>query len=163
PASYSEFYTGVAPGDAAALKAAILDPTKPYTYVQTGTYVLDNPVVINRTNSLFIHCADRLSARLIAKDPSQPLFKVVNAPLFNIAGCLLFPAGDYTHTDTRAIVTANTAPIQLEIQDTFLDSTALEFAGPGTYRIQNCQLGGGGLVRSPIVIDHPGADVLVFG
>src|SRR5271169_1770386 len=81
PASYGEFDTSVAPGDAAALKTAIQSGPNPYIYVQRGIYILDNPVVINRSTSLYLHGADRMNTILAAKNPSLPLFVVQNAPL----------------------------------------------------------------------------------
>ena len=177
PATYAEFdTTSVSPpacGSSlcmatagASLQAAIADPTKPYLYVQPGAYLLSNPVVINRMTSLFIHCADRYSTLFVAQDPSRPLFEVQGAPLVNFAGCQ-FRANYLAETAgppqrAAAILTTNTSPIQLEVQDCDVENN-LVFAGPGSYRAQNCQLGGGGYVRSAITIDHPNADVFVFG
>jgi hypothetical protein len=164
PASYAEFDVSIAPGDGAALRAAILAGQRSYIYLQRGHYVLSNPVVIDRASSLFIHGVDRAQVTLTAKDPTQPLFIVRNAPLLNFAGLHFFPTESAANTlDARAIKTINTQPVALELQDCGVDRSMLEFAGPGTYRVQSCNFSGLGRVRTPLLIDHPAADVLVFG
>jgi Pectate lyase superfamily protein len=164
PASYAEFDLSVAPGDAAALRAAIVEGKKPNIYLQRGHYFLDNPVVIDRTQPLFVHGADRAGVILSAKNPTQPLLVVRNAPLLNFAGLSFFPtAGAADTLDARAIRTENTQPVTFEIQDCGISRSMLEFAGPGTYRVQSSNFSPLGRVRAPLVIDHPGADVLIFG
>ena len=104
PSSYSEFDASIAPGDAKALRAAILDGRRSAIYLQRGRYVLDNPVVIDRKRPLFLHGADRIHVELVAKDPARPLFLVRNAPLLNFAGVNLWPsAGSDETLDARAI------------------------------------------------------------
>ncbi len=162
PGSYAEFDSSIWPEDGAALKDAILGERRDYIYLQAGRYLLDNPVVIDRTTSLFIHGIDRFLVTLIARDPSQPLFLVRNAPLLNFASVRFQPR--YADTlNARAVTTANVQPVNVEFQDCVIDGTTLEFAGPGSYRVQSCFLGPGGRVRTPILVDHPGADVLIFG
>jgi pectate lyase-like protein len=168
PATYAEFYTGITPtadsdANGAVLKSEIASGIHPYIYLQRGTYTLDNPVVIDRSTPLFIHCADRFWTRFVAKTPGQPLFEIVDATLVNFAGCMFLPEGLASIPNTKAIVTHNSSSIQLELQDCTVVGSQLEFVGPGGYRIQNCDLNGQGLVSAPLTIDHPGADVLVFG
>jgi hypothetical protein len=164
PASYAEFDTSIAPGDGAALRAAIVGGQRNYIYLQRGHYVLQNPVVIDRTTSLFVHGADRTQVALVARDPRQPLFIVRNAPLLNFAGLFLFPTETAADTlDAKALVTTNTQPISLELQDCGVDRSMLVFSGPGTYRLQTCFFNPLGKVRTSVLVDHPGADVLVFG
>jgi len=164
PTSYAEFDDSIAPGDAAALRAAITGGQRNYIYLQRGYYVLDNPVVIDRTEPLFIHGVDRLSVILVAKNPTQPLFLVRNAPLLNFAGVHFWPSGSAAETlNARAIATVNAQPVTLELQDCSIDRSTLEFAGPGSYRVQSSNFVPLGRVRTPLLIDHPGADVLVFG
>ena len=164
PTSYAEFDVSISPGDAAALRAAILGGQRDAIFLQRGTYVLDNPVVIDRTRPLFVHGIDRARVRLVAKDPAQPLFLVRNAPLLNFASVHFFPTERAAETlNARAIATVNAQPVTLELQDCGIDRSTLEFAGPGTYRLQSCNFSPLGRVRTPLLIDHPGADVLVFG
>jgi hypothetical protein len=126
--------------------------------------VLDNPVPIDRTEPLFIHGADRVHVVLVAKNPTEPLFLVRSAPLVNFAGMNLWPSADAgSLVNARAIVTANAQPVTLEIQDCGIGHSILEFAGPGSYRVQSSHFSPHGRVRTPLSIDHPGADVLVFG
>jgi hypothetical protein len=164
PASYAEFDTSVGATDAAALKAAIEKGQSKYIYVRSGYYYLDNPVVIDRTESLYLHGQDRMYTVLAAKNPSQPLFVVRNAPLLNFAALHFLPTGILPSTvNARAILTQNAAPLVFEMLDCELERSALEIQGPGTYQIQAPKLNPGGRVSSPLLIDHPGADVFVFG
>jgi len=164
PASYAQFDTSVAPSDGAALKAAIEGGQKQFIYVRSGYYTLDNPVVIDRTTSLFLHGQDRMYAVLAAKDPTQPLFVIRNAPLVNLAGLRIYPIRNVLSTlDSVAIVTQNTQPIAFEMFDCAVQAARLAFQGPGTYQIQSTVLSPGGRVRASIQVDHPGADVFVFG
>src|SRR4029453_2032774 len=165
PAAYSEFSSSVAPNDGAALKQAITGNAIKYIYLQRGVYVLSNPVVIDRTTSLFIHGADRMATMLVARDPSQPLFVVRSAPLVNFAGVRLYPTRQTVSPplNAKATTITSTAPVSLEFQDCFIDSATLEFTGPGTYRVQSCAFDPRGRARTGVLVDHPGADVLIFG
>jgi hypothetical protein len=164
PAAYSEFDTSIAPGDGAALQRAIARKTANYLYLQPGIYELENPVEIDRATPLFVHGADRMTVQLIAMDPSKPLFVVKRAPRLNFASLYFQPSRNWRSTrDAIAVATANSEPTELEIQDSFVDSSMLSFAGPGRYRVQNCAITPGGQARAAVWIDHPGADVLIFG
>jgi hypothetical protein len=164
PASYSEFDTSVAPGDAAALKAAIEGDQVRNIYIQRGYYLLKNPVVINRTDSLFLHGVDRMFTILAASDPSQPLFLVQNAPLLNFAGLHFWPSSsNNTVLNSVALQMQNTQPTVFEMLDCALENSMLAIQGPGSYRIQSSVLLPNGRVQTPLLINHPGADVFVFG
>src|SRR5262245_29427969 len=164
PASYAEFDTSVAASDGAALKAAIVGGQKQFIYVRSGYYTLDNPVVIDQTTSLFLHGQDRMYAVLVAKNPTQPLFVIRNAPLVNFAGLHLYPIRNVLQTlNSVAIATQNTQPITFEMLDCAVDQSQLQLQGPGTYQIQGSVLTPAGRVRSSIQVNHPGADVFVFG
>jgi hypothetical protein len=164
PASYAEFDVSIAPGDGVALRAAITGGKLDNIYLRRGFYALDNPVVIDRTRPLFLHGSDRAHVTLVAKNPTQPLFLVQNAPLVNFASIGFWPtASADTTLNARAIKTVNSQPIALEIQDCGIQDSTLEFAGPGTYRVQSSNFSPLGRVRTPILINHPGADVLIFG
>jgi hypothetical protein len=163
PATYAEFTTSVASSDGAALKQAIVGGAVAAIYLQRGEYVLDNPVVIDRTTSLFIHGAERNGTILIAKDPSQPLIVIKNAPLVNFAGVRLHPTKNIPWPNALAITTANTQPSSVEFQDCFVDRATLVFAGPGTLRVQSCYFSPLGKARAAVIVDHPGADALIIG
>lgn len=164
PVSYAEFDVSIARGDGAALGAAITGGVSKYIYLQSGVYALDNPVVIDRTNSLFIHGIDRVTTILVAKNPQQPLFVLRNAPLLNIAGIRLFPNWHAQATlHSKALSAINTLPTVVEILDSRVEQAMLEFAGPGSYRIQGSVAAPGGKVQAAVMVDHPSADVLVFG
>jgi hypothetical protein len=163
PATYAEFDTSVGPGDGTALEAAIKSGKK-NIYLQRGDYVLDNPIVIDRTTPLYLHGIDRMATRLVAFDTTKPLFVVKNAPLVNLAGLRLQPTvRTPSALHSVALSMTNTQPTIVEILDCFIDHTTLEFTGPGSYRIQASQLSPGGKVRRGVLIDHPDADVLIWG
>jgi hypothetical protein len=164
PLSYAEFDSSVAASDGKSLKATIEGKEKKFIYIRPGTYVLKNPVVIDRDDSLFLHGADRMSTILVAQDPSQPLFVVKRATLVNLAGLHLAPAAQSELTrDARAIVTQNTQPLVFEMLDCGIDHSMLVFQGPGTYQLQAPVMALGGRVSAAILVDHPGADVFLFG
>jgi hypothetical protein len=163
PDSYAEFDTSVASSDGSALKTIIEAGATSYIFVRRGAYVLDNPVVIDRGTSLFVHGADRMHTVLIAKNPALPLFVVQRAPLVNFAGLSFIPTRDSPHSlNARAISTENTEPLAFEMLDCAVGHAMLTFAGPGRYQIQTPSLSPGGRVRASIWVDHPDADVLVF-
>lgn len=164
PATYAEFDTSIAAGDGAALKAMIDAELVKNIYLRPGAYTIANPVAIDRASSLFVHCADRYKTILIARDPTQPLFVVRNAPLLNITGCRIFP-GSVTRTNihARAITFTNSTPVAVEFQDCTIDQAQLELNGPGSFRIQNCVFAPGGRVTSPVLLNHDQADALIIG
>src|SRR4030095_2667470 len=102
-----------------------------------------------------------MATLLIARDPTQPLFVVRKAPLINLAS--IYGWSSPAALNEKFITFANTLPTNLEIQDSFFERGMLEFSGPGSYRIQNSAFNPAGKSRSAIVIDHPAADVFVFG
>jgi len=164
PSSYSEFDASIAPSDGGALKAAIESGAKNYIYLQRGYYVLSNPVVIDRTTSLYLHGADRMFTQLVATDPSQPMFIVKNAPLLNFAGLYFSPThNSFSSLNARAMLTVNTQPLVLEMLDCVVDKSAMEFQGPGQYHLQSPILQPNGRVDTSVMINHPGADVFIFG
>ena len=164
PATYAEFDTSIGPGDGTALEHAIRGGAIKSIYLQRGDYILDNPIVIDRTTPLYIHGIDRMQTRLVAFDTTQPLFVVKNAPLINLAGIRLQPTVRMaSRLHSTALTMANTQPAIVEIQDCFVDHTTLEFNGPGTYRVQASALTPGGKVRRAVLVDHPDADVLIWG
>jgi hypothetical protein len=143
---------------------AIRGGAKNYIYLQRGDYVLDNPIVIDRATPLFIHGIDRMQTRLVAFDTTKPLFVVKNAPLINFAGIRIQPTvRTPSALHSKALSMANIQPATIEILDCFVDHTTLEFNGPGSYRIQGSALTPGGKVRTAVLVDHPDADVLIWG
>jgi pectate lyase-like protein len=164
PSTYAEFDASIAPGDAGALRAAIVAGQTRAIFLQPGRYVLENPVVIDRAQPLLLHGSDRSGVVLVSRNPSQPLFLVRAAPRLNFASLDFQPSANAPETlDSRAIASANAQPVVLEIQDCNIDRATVEFAGPGSYRIQSSAFMPGGRVRTPLLVDHPDADVLLFG
>ena len=164
PTTYAEFNTSVQAADAQALRAVITAGSATAIYLRRGIYEIWNPILIDRSTPLFIHGADRFDTRLVARDPTKPLFQIRRAPLVNFAGVTFQPTRSFTHMlNAKAIETVNTEPLTLELQDCTVHSSTLRLAGPGSYRVQNCSIAPGGKVRSGVMIEHPGADVLMFG
>ena len=163
PASYAEFDTLIAPSDGAALKRLVEGGSTKFIFLRRGAYVLDNPVLVDRADSLFLHGADRMATVLVAKNPSAPLFVVQRAPLVNLAGLHFALAHDASETPNAvAILTQNAEPLTFEMLDCAVNRSMLVFRGPGTYQIQAPALGPGGRVRASIEVDHPDADLLLF-
>jgi hypothetical protein len=164
PTSYADFDASIAPSDGAALKSEIESGVNNYIYLRRGYYVVNNPVVIDRTTSLYLHGADRMYTVLVAANPSQPMFIVKNAPLLNFAGLHFFPnRNSVSSLNARAILTENTQPVVFEMLDCVIDQSALEIGGPGQYQLQAPIFNPGGRADSSLMINHPGADVFVFG
>jgi len=132
-----------------------------YIYFPRRDYTLNNPVVINRTTSLFMHGSDRVFTRIIPSDPSQPLFIVQEATLINIAGLEFWSGG--TALNSRAFLIQNSTPMEFEMLDSFIKSSSLEIKGPGSFRLQGTVIQSRGQVTSPVVIDHPQADFHMIG
>jgi pectate lyase-like protein len=164
PATYAEFDTSIDAGDGKALKKQIEAKQVAAIYLRPGRYALANPVKIDRTSPLFLHCADRHQTTLVARDPSRPLFVVENAPLLNVTGCKIFPAADEpSASGAVAFAFVNRTPVTAEFQDCTVDHAQLSLAGPGAFRVQSCVFAPNGRVASPVLVDDDRADVLVVG
>lgn len=162
PASYAEFDTSVAAGSGAQLKAIIEAGQVSYIWLQPGNYTLANPVTISRSTSLFIHGADRVSTRLIAQTPTQPMFVVQAAPLIQLASVSLEPTFSASSTiDSKAIRFENGSTVAFESLDMSLSASQLDISGPGTYHLQAPTIRSNGKVQSAIRVNHTGADVFV--
>ena len=131
-----------------------------YVYFPPGTYEFDNPVIIDRSEPLFIHGGSRMGTILRPRNPALPLFVVRSGSLINFANLYLLNPGVPEH---KTLVFENTSPIDFEMQDCFLDGAVLDMAGPGSYRLQGTFVTNRGLSRSPLVVDHPLADFLAVG
>jgi hypothetical protein len=164
PTSYAQFDTSVGVSDGAALTSEIQSNAYNYIYLRPGYYVLNNPVVIDRTTTLYLHGADRMFTVLVAANPTQPMFIVKNAPLLNFAGLHFWPTRNSPPSlNFRAIVTSNTAPLVFEMLDCVIEQSMVELAGPGQYQFQAEVFNPAGKVTSSLLVNHPGADVFVFG
>jgi len=155
PSSYDSFIDAKS---FVSLEQAIA--TSKYIYLEPGVYMLNNPVVIDSADSLFIHGGSRMDTILKPKDPTKPLFIVKNASLINFAGLYLLGAGV---TEYRVISFENNAPVQFEMQDCFLDAGVLDMKGPGYYRLQGTFVTNRGMNRAALVVDNPDADFLSVG
>jgi hypothetical protein len=164
PASYAEFDTSVRSGDGFGLQLLIMRGRSEAIYLPRGIYELDNPVTIDRTRPLAIHGADRITTALVARNPARPLFVLRKAPKFSLVGLHLVPSARQPNAlNVRALHTQNTQPTVVEIQDCNIHSSMLELAGPGSYRIQSSVLTPSGRARTAVLLDHPAADLFLFG
>src|SRR5208283_5422143 len=150
PSSYDSFIDAKS---FVSLEQAIA--TSKYIYLEPGVYMLNNPVVIDSADSLFIHGGSRMDTILKPKDPTKPLFIVKNASLINFAGLYLF--GERV-TEYRVISFENNSPLQFEMHDCFLDAGVLDMKGPGYYRLQGTFVTNRGMNRAALVVDNPDAD-----
>jgi hypothetical protein len=141
--------------DFESLEAAIA--AEPYVYLPPGTYLVDNPLVIDRDTPLFVHGATRRGTRIVARDPQKPLLLLKRTPLLNLSNLTLSPTTASSRTGSRALVASNEMPITLEIHDCVVEGAALEISGPGRFRLQATSFIPQGAVRAPLLIDHPEA------
>lgn len=161
PDAYSDFDSTIT--TAAALKTALEGSGDSYIYLQTGNYILDNPVVIERTGTVYLHGRDATQTRLIAQRPELPMIIVSDAALVNFSNIAL--ASDYTRpkqTQSIALRVVDPSNVKIEMQDCQI-SNGLEFFGGGTYQIQSCQWGLGGRGNYGVLVDHQDADLFIFG
>ncbi len=132
----------------------------PYIYLRPGIYVLNNPVVINRTGPLFIAGGSRMGTILKPRDPTKPLFIVKKASLINFSGIHFRGA---PVPEFRTILFENVTPVRFEMQDCFLDRGVLDMKGPGSYRLQGTFVANRGMSMAPLVVNNPQADFISVG
>ncbi|MCP3999214.1 MAG: hypothetical protein GY722_29735 [bacterium] len=157
--------------DVTALNTAIQDDSEPkYLYLASGDYIFNAPIVINRTQELFIHGADMQRTRLKGQPPNNndhPIFQITKVPLFNLTGVNLVPT-DFSQDNPRNVNAIEfnqgaTDPVVFELIDTAVQGGAILINGPGQYRLQGPYLNSWGLVRAPVRVNHDGADVVIVG
>ncbi|HVN37875.1 MAG TPA: glycosyl hydrolase family 28-related protein [Myxococcota bacterium] len=158
PPTYDDFMTVTGP---AQLAKAIA--TGKYLYLPPDTYVVDNPIVLSRTEPLYLLGADRIQTRIVARDAKKPLFVIEKAPLLNITNLQLAPSEDPSLAGARAILARNVDPTVVELQDANVSYSVLEFAGPGSYTLQGTVITPRGRVQAPILVDHPDAQLVMVG
>jgi hypothetical protein len=158
PTDYGAFHTVEQSSSLAAVISA-----DSYIYLPPGTHVVNNPLVIDRDEPLFIHGAGQRGTRLVAKNRGRPLILVQRVPLLNLSNLQLIPASGSVSKEPRALLVAGEKPVVVEIQDCNVDESALEFRGPGSFRLQGTTLIPKGALRAPIVIDHPDALFTMVG
>ena len=159
PSVYSQFTTV---SDAATLKTKLQGTTTDWIYLTPGSYTVANPIVIQRSGTLYFHGIDRFNTKLIAADPTQPIFKVTGAALINIAS-IRFQGVDGLPTQQRAILFAQTSSLIFEMLDGAGDHMCFEAAGPGRYIFQGDWIVPGPYEDCSILVNHPQADVYVQG
>jgi len=143
--------------------ASVAEAIRKESYIcfPRGSYVVDNPIVIDRDRPLFLHGGDRIRTRLSPKNPGKPLLVIKRATLVHLAGMRLHYGNKAI--DARNILTENRQPIRLEMRDCFSDTGALDFRGPGQYVIQSTFFAPRSILRSPLVVDHPAAECWLVG
>ena len=80
---------------------------------------------------------------------------IKRASLINFAGVYFLGPGV---SEYRGISFENHSPVQLEMQDCFLDAIVLDMHGPGSYRFQGTYVTNRGMSRAALVVDDPNAD-----
>jgi len=173
PSRYSEFDTSLAAyADArvtevargAALKALVEGRKKKFIYVPIGWYRIDNPIVIDRDTTLYLHGQDEMRTLLVPLHEDQPLFQIDAAPLVNLAQfhIVMHPGREPIALHARSIAIQNLVPMTVELMDLFADGT-VDFGGPGTFTWLNGAARTLGAGEAPVIIDHPQAEVRLFG
>ena len=150
-------------------------------YLPPGNYFLDNPVVIDRDGSVYVHGAGRISnTKIIALDPTQPLFRIDRATVVNFSNLNIYATQDYYPGDrsedeeeedpprtwdleARAVLMNNTLPTTLELQFSEVHGSVIDIKGPGTVRLESTGVFVNGLARTGVLVDHPEAEFISLG
>lgn len=149
-------------------------------YLGPGNYFLENPVVIDRSGSVYIHGAGRGdNTKLYAKNPGVPLFQIEAAEVVNFANLSLWATQDWTpcpwpavegdppcspkDLEKPAVLMNNTSPTTLQIQLADVYSGYLDIKGPGNVRLESTGFRTNGLMRAAVLVDHPDAEFISIG
>ncbi len=158
PASYDSFATV----QFDAVTGQITNLQEQYLFFPPGDYHLDNPVLIDREDSLYLHGGDRWQTRLYPRNPSQPLFLVNKADCVNVTGLSFHRDDDMpTVLNSSVIRFKNKAPIEFEFMECRVTDMTIQITGPGSFRLQGADLQALSRVSSPLMVSHPLADVVV--
>ena len=132
--------------------------------IPQGKYIIDNPLVVDRSGLLFLFGAGRLRTELIARNPDQPLFVVRRLDRLVIAGIELTIHGRSKRG--FLIEAVNEKPLQIDIQDSFFRQGGLLLGGPGRTVVQGSHFQGAkgkeaDGVDYGIVVNHEAAELYV--
>ncbi len=130
-----------------------------YLFFPPGTHELENPINIDRDAAVFLHGGNRWMTRLVPKNPSYPLFQVDQATLVNITD-LKIEGGDGNST---IFSFPSPDPIEVHIQDCFIEQTALQVTAPGTFRVQGTAFLPESVIRTPVELNHTNAELIIVG
>lgn len=131
-----------------------------------ATYVLDNPIVVDRDEPFVLHGNHQLFLKPRNRD--QPLFIVRNTPYFNIERFVIdydlyAPGGGKPDIlNATGILFEHTAGIRADMQLVELRDASLTIRGPGLYVLQRYTSRMRGILHAGIDIDHPEAEVFVL-
>lgn len=137
------------------------DLKKKYLLLGQWSYVVDNPLLVDESNPVVhIHGVDRMKSKLVPKNPNKPLFHVVNAQYVNFTN---FRLAGFNQSDGVNLKVDGDQDVVVDVIDCFIEKGAFKLEAPGAYRLQGNYFTGQGMVSAQIVVDHPGADLFVFG
>lgn len=153
----------VCTNDAASLELAIKTGVETILVPQ-GTYLINNPLMIDRDGLLFVFGAGRLRTRMIARNPGAPLIIIKHLDRLSLLGMEL--AANGATGDVPLLESSNRQPLTLEIQDCLLRHGGLRLAGPGRTIVQGTHFQGERDARLKgslhgVVVDHPGAELFM--
>jgi hypothetical protein len=160
PETYNDF-VGVGSSTDYSTIAAALAAGEKLIFLRAGTHNINNPIVINTTEPLYIHGFADERTIIKAQNLNQPLFIVQNCPLLNVQRVGLDCAGAFKNpgnTDQIAFDFQNSSPTRVEFaQLGFRGVVVVNIEGPGDYILQNVNFSSHNMVQASVVVDHPGA------
>lgn len=143
-----------------------------FILLPTGEHVIDNPIVIDQDRPLYLLGITRQCVQLTPKNVREPMFIVKRVPFLK---CAYFSMGPDTVANDpkldlrdkmhghRAFWFQNTEPLHFEWQGMYVNESALEIQGPGTFIIRSSRSRSMGVVPACLIVDHPQAEVFIHG
>lgn len=135
-----------------------------YVALPRGDYVVNNPIVLNRTTPLFLFGAGSgSSTRILWKNPNQPLFVVNRVPRLGIYGLRI--DNESKTNDLRAFDFINTDHVQFEMQDAEILGAFVNIGGPVTGILQQVNVSDhdGMSNDTALLLNHPQAEMYLIG
>lgn len=169
PSSYDDFvvWDPTVPGTP-SLEDFLGDNT--HVLIPAGSFVIENPVVIDKTGPLFLHGVGRSLTNLRAANGEQPLFEIRSAERIGFAEMRLEPN---VSTDVfTAFAFDGTTPAEsfrFELQNTYVSRGGIDVQMPGVYVLQANTIVANRSTTTPndaqsgVVVDHTDAEVYIVG
>ena len=123
------------------------------------TYIIDNPLIIDKKKCFFMHGLDRVHSKIEPKNLGEPLLIVRNSSLFNLTNIKLAQKGE----DNINLLVNGDLPVNVELLDLFIEAGKLFLLSPGDYKVQGTYITGLGRVTTNILLDNPHANLDVIG
>jgi len=151
------------------LQAAITNSS--HIYLPVGTYVVNNPVILDRSTPLFLFGvgSGNQASRIIPTDPTKPVFVVKKIPRLSLYGLTVDQGSPSLGgvSGVKAFEFSNTEHVQFEMQDSSIQRSYIDINGPVTTVMQLVNISDQGDMNpgnaSGLVINHPQAEAYLVG